>query len=138
MFYKYVPKWISNIINTKKCISCGAAANKKNICAIGIRMTSETKSSVFVEHCCQKCDSRTITSFIKEKQSSIEDVCYLLIEEIHKQKRCKTSKKLQKKSLNGQIQDKEVCDLKAFLEKSTTFDEFLKYIGYQNIDHNET
>ncbi len=79
----YTPRWMLNIIETKKCAACGTKARKKDICAVGIRnFGSEGKKTMYVEHKCPRCSTRTITSFAKEKLASVEDLCYMMIEQI--------------------------------------------------------
>ncbi len=137
--HKYTPRWMLNIIETKKCAECGEKAHKHDICAIGVRsFGAEGKCTTYVEHKCGKCQVRTITSFAKEKLSSVEDLCYMIIEQIHAQKKLEKSKELsQQQNSNSQIGDDEVDALKQFLETNESHADFLKYIGSNEITEDD-
>jgi len=127
--HTHVPRWITNIVETKQCRECKAKVNKNAICAVGIRAIDSDKSTVFVEHACPDCGARTITSFSREKSASVEDLCYMLIEQIHKKRRLKKARQLQGRVREDAIQDEEVESLVDKMNNAECFDDFLKYIG---------
>jgi len=127
--YTCIPQWIAGIVETKKCYKCKNKVSRKDICAIGIRTFREDQNTVYVEHLCPKCKSRTVTSFAKEKLASVEDLCYMLIEQIHNKRRIRKSQHLEGRCYGDRIEDKEVESLIKFMEEAKSFEEVLKYIG---------
>lgn len=124
-----IPRWITSIVETKKCYKCNSKVNKKDICAVGIRMFGKSQSTVYVEHTCSKCKARTVTSFAKEKQASVEDLCYMLIEQIHNKRRIRKSQELKEQFRGDQIEDEEVATFIDFMNKAESFDDVMKFIG---------
>jgi hypothetical protein len=135
--YTCIPRWIIRVVETKKCYKCSAKVSKKHICAIGIRPLVDDKNTVYVEHACPNCSTRTITSFAREKAETVEDLCYMLLEQIHARRRMQKSKEIGSRYSSDQIQDKEVDSLVDFMNKSETYEEFLKYIGSEVIPDEE-
>lgn len=135
--YKNTPNWILKIIEQKKCASCGADVKKTGICAIGIRTVKENKNknALYVEHMCSNCSSRTISSF-QEKVDTVEQLCYLLIEEIHNRKKLEKAKRTKKPNKTGVISEEEYEEVMKFLKNNDDHSEFLKYIG-MNINDNK-
>jgi len=126
--YACVPTWITRLVETKKCYKCKTKVTRKNICAIGIRTCGSNQNTVYVEHLCSNCDKRTVTSFSKEKLGSVEELCYMLVEQIHSNNKLTKARKLEQNH-EGSIEDEEVESLVSFMDNAESFEDLLKYIG---------
>lgn len=135
--YSLVPNWITRIVETKKCSKCQTKVRKSSICAVGVRTIDLDKSTVYVEHACSKCGERTITSFSREKSASVEELCYMLIEQIHNARRLKKSVGLQNRVRVDPIQDQEVASLLDMMDRAESYEDFLKYIGAPELPKEE-
>ncbi len=124
-----IPRWITNIVETKKCSNCKTEVSKTSICAVGIRSIGANKSTVYVEHACPECSVRTITSFSREQSASVEELCYMLIEQIHNKRKLQRAEKIRGRVREDAIQDEEVESLVELMNSSDSFEDFLKYIG---------
>ena len=129
--WNYMPKWMLNILESKSCSKCDHPISKTNVIAVGIRQVdgSEDKTTLYSEHCCSSCRKRFITSFAREYQESVEDICYMLIENMQKQRSLKKSQGLSNNVHNGEISDKEVKDLKKFMSSTDSHQEFMRFIA---------
>lgn len=130
--YSCIPRWITSIVETKKCYKCKTPVSRKNICAIGIRSigaAEDNHNTVYVEHACSKCEARTVTSFSKEQMGTVEHLCYMLIGQVHNNRRVQKARQLEDQFQGGQIGEEEADSLVKFMEDSESFDDLLKYIG---------
>jgi hypothetical protein len=135
--WKYLPKWMTNIINSKLCSQCHHLANKSEIIAVGVRKVKDGMYSFYVEHCCSNCEKRVITCFSKEKQGSPEDLCYLLIENLQQYRKSEKSKQIDKGKNKSPIGDDEVDDFLKFLYNNDDYQEFMNFIGAQDIPNED-
>lgn len=127
--WQYIPGWMINILHAKNCSECQCPVKKTDILALGIRKIEDSdKLTLVVEHACQQCKKRVMTSFSREKQGSVEDFCYLLIEHMHKQKEIETSQKITHLPNQEAISDKEVKELLDFMYHSKSHEDFMKFI----------
>jgi len=127
--FNYIPQWIVSILRNKRCKKCETFISKKDVIAIGVR-DHEGKQTIYIEHLCsnKNCNWRGIINF-QNKEASIEELCYILLEGVKNQKASERSKQLESKKKSGElITDKEVTEFLKFLNKSETHDEFLKAI----------
>ena len=128
--WQYLPRWIISIFETKVCSHCDELADKKDIVAVGVRIVegSTDKYTLYVEHACSHCRKRVITSFSKEKQCSVEDLCYMLIEQMQHKKELDKSRTLSDHGKNETISDEEVKELSDFMGTNDSHEEFMKFI----------
>lgn len=128
--YTYIPRWMSTIVESKICEKCQKQSNKKDICAIGVRSFGKKNDIVFyVEHQCTKCKARIITSFGAQKVGCIEEMCYILLEQLHAQRKIQKSLEYETQQKQGQMTDEEVELLLDFMSKSKSHEDFMKFIG---------
>jgi len=134
--WKYVPKWMLDILESKLCSNCNQVIKKSNIIAVGIREVegSENKTTLYSEHYCDNCNKRFVTSFAREYQESVENICYMLIENIQKQRSLEKSQGLVNNTRSDEISDKEVMELKEFMSQTSSHQEFMRFIDGPVID----
>lgn len=126
--FNYIPQWIVSALRNKRCKKCETFISKKDIIAVGIR-DHDGQQSLYIEHLCSNkgCAWRGIVNF-QNKEASIEELCYMLLESAKNQKASERSRQIESKKNGGSITDKEVTEFLKFLNKNETHDEFLKAI----------
>jgi hypothetical protein len=133
--YMIVPKWIVKCLKRRNCSECGTQIHRENLISIGIRKQKDRTTEAIVEHICPECQVKGITSIIDERNyPTIEHLCYILIEEIQKIKRCRKTNEFRKKqNKNKSAFTKEEADrMIKFVKRSKNHDEFMRHIGAQS------
>lgn len=133
-----IPHWIiKGSIAKKLCTHCNQKIKKEYIIAMGIR-TSGNGVTLFLEYQCQGCKYREVINIIDDnnKPATIENLCFLLLESIQKDKETQNSlSRNKKKKSGGKITDKEVSRFLEFMNQSENYEDLLKHLRI-NIDHN--
>lgn len=134
--YQDLPDWVFDGIKDNSCCQCDNPFNKDTIVAIGIRQVKKS-IAFFVEHQCSKCGFRAITSFGREKENSLENMCHTLLRHINSQKVVQNALGF-KKHLSEPMTDQEVVQFIKFVQNNETHDEFLKEIKATNPNDNKS
>ena len=128
-FHDWMPDWVNSAIKQKKCSQCSENFTKNGIVAIGIRELDNASYSLYAEHKCMNCDFRAISTLGKQKEESLEGLCYMIIESIKKYKLARKSKMFQNKDGSKPMSEKEVKGFINFMQKAASHDDFLREIG---------
>ena len=133
--HEYIPHWMSTIVESKTCNKCQCPSTRKDICAIGIRSFDQSNRTIFyVEHQCSECQTRIITSFGAQKTGSIEELCYLLLEQMQSRRSLEKSLDTKRSQDLDGIKDNEVESLLRFMNKNQSHEEFMRFIGIKQND----
>lgn len=127
-FYYWLPDWVPNGLKKRSCTQCKTQYSTQDIVAVGIRQINDPhECAMYVEHICSSCGYRALTTFGREKENSLERMCYGLLESIKKKKLIAKSRLLRKRK-EGNMTDGEV---KKFLKfnQDASHEDFLKEIG---------
>ena len=129
-FSYWLPKWMQNTINKRSCSQCEKPYTKTDIIACGVRIVekSSTECSMYIEHECSSCGYRALTTFGKQKETSLEGMCCAILENIRRKKQVEKSRMLRKRK-EGVMTKREVDKFLSFMKGATTHEEFLKEIG---------
>jgi len=134
-FHNWLPEWAYSSLDKRSCSQCSTNYQKQDIIAVGIRQT-ETEGAdtppeyaMYLEHQCSSCGFRGLTVLGKQKEDNLEKLCYVILEGVKKRKISEKSKMLKNHRTNDPISDKEVKDLREFMNNSKTHDDFLREIG---------
>lgn len=128
-FYHNVPSWMIRYLAHAKCSKCNGPIRKANITAIGIR-GQDGLSVPYVEYQCPKCDHRAMKSFGGQCKGSIEEICYMLLEEVQNKRRLKQAQFNESKGRDGALMtDDEVKKFLDSMSKYETYAELLEEIG---------
>lgn len=130
--WQTVPKWITNKISEHQCLKCKTPFKRENITGIGLRENNNT-TSIFVEHQCEKCQHREFVATSNIKDGSTEEMCYILLEEIHKQRNCLHATKTRHTRKTGPISDAEVKEFLKFLD-TASHNELIDHINTKTHD----
>ena len=127
--YNSLPDWVLNSVKKNNCHQCQEILTHTDLISVGIRRF-KNKHSLFVEFCCQHCGYREITA-IETKYNTVEDLCYILLEEVQRKRKLHKSHQHHQKTGKNQskISQKEMQDFINFVRKVPTHDEFMKEIG---------
>jgi hypothetical protein len=137
-FHHWLPDWVQNGFNKRFCSQCKTQYSKKNIVAVGIRqVNAPNECAMYVEHICPSCGYRALTTFGKEKENSLEGMCCGILESIKKKKLADKSRLLRRKK-KGIITEKEVSKFLKFIKGSDSHEDFLKEIGANLPNDNDT
>jgi len=134
-----IPHWIiKGSINNKLCANCNNKIKREHVIAMGIR-TSGNDATLFLEYQCQKCKYREIITITSDtnKSMTIEDLCFLLLDSIQKQKETQSalSCNKKKKKSGGKITDKEVSQFLEFMNRSEHYEDLLKHLRINTNNH---
>ena len=134
-FHLFVPKWMIKLIEQKQCSRCNTPVRRKHIQAVGVReMSAGGEFAFFAEYRCPECDYAVCTNFTHEKTGNLEDLCYAMIEQMHKNKQLQRAKKSSKNTNRAtNISDSEMRKCIQFVQNTKTHEEFMKFIGADNI-----
>lgn len=137
--HNWIPMWMLSKIKNKACDKCGQAAKKENIISVGFRQI-EKGNVVYLEHKCSGCDFRSLTYCSND--IALEDMCYILIEEIQQKRQIEKVSNTQKKKNRNKnnknpLTDKEIDDFVEYMQNSPNFDDFLNHIGASKYLQNE-
>lgn len=128
-FYRNVPAWIVRYMANAKCSKCEHPVKKNNITAIGVR-GQEEHNVPYIEYQCEKCNHRAMKSFGGHIKGTIEEICYMLLEESQNKNRIRQSKSNEgPRKLSGEMTDDEVSKFLSNMEKCETFMDLLNEIG---------
>ena len=131
-FHYWLPEWVQNSLNHKICGKCSKKYSNKDIVAIGIRESESEENnycSFYVEHKCSSCDYRSLITLNKQKEVSLENMCFTILEGIRKRKLTEKSRAIKKNTNQNPISDKEMKNFIKFVNNTKTHEEFLKGIG---------
>lgn len=133
IFYKYIPIWMSNTLNGKLCSKCKNELTKIHITGIGIKQIKESFTT-FVEFQCPNCKHEARFSFENILNNSIEKLCFMLLEQVQKQKKLKKSISFKSPNKNkGPMTDQEVNKFLKELKSVKIYDDFLKIISAHHL-----
>ncbi len=133
-FHLFVPQWMIRVIEKRKCSKCDNPLRREYIQAVGVReLQKEEGYAFFVEHCCAKCDYAVCTNLTHEKAGNLEDLCYAMIEQMHNNKKIQRAKDVESDNENGRMGDSEVKECLRFLKNTKSHEDFLKFIGADDI-----
>lgn len=128
-FYHNVPSWMIRYLAHAKCSKCENQIRKADLTAIGIR-GQDGKSVPYVEYQCSKCDHRAMKSFGGHCKGTIEEICYMLLEEVQNKKRIHQARNHERKGqTSGLMTDDEVKEFLDSMSKYETYAELLEEIG---------
>jgi hypothetical protein len=129
--YYWLPANIDAKLKSVFCNTCNSIIKRKDVIAAGIRSYENDKNIFYVEYKCPNCESRACKLIENNKAVTIESLCYLLLDEVHKKKKIITAKRHQKsrKIKTNKISDQEVQDLKTFMKSQKSHSDFMKFIG---------
>lgn len=127
-FYSWMPDWAQNALKTRTCSQCSTKYSKADIVAIGIRDIDEG-TSLYIEHKCSSCGFRALTTFGKHKETTLEELCYTLLEHIKKRKLAQKSCLFDVYHNPKPFGDDEVKKFIAFINDSKTHEEVMREIG---------
>ena len=119
----------------RKCNKCDAICKESDIVGINIRETEGFNFKFCVERICHSCQWRSITKFDK-KESTLEGMCYFILEQIRQKKLAVKSKGRKKRS--GPITDLEVKKMLEFIRNSKSHDDLLKQLGVSENKYEDT
>jgi len=128
-FHQWLPEWTYAPLQKRKCSQCNKKYTKDNIIAVGIRMTEEDFYAMYLETQCSECGFRALTTLGKQKEDSLEKLCYVILESIKKKKITNKSKMIHKQMENKPMTDKEVENFIKFIQTNQTHADFCKKIG---------
>lgn len=129
-FSYWLPDWIQNTIKKRSCSQCNKRYTTDDIIAVGIRSIDKDSSecSMYVEHECSSCGYRALTTFGKQKESSLEGMCCSILENIRSKKKAEKSRMLRKRK-EGVMTECEVTNFLNFMKNNDTHEDFLREIG---------
>jgi len=123
----WLPYWALLPIKNRKCSKCSAKFTRKDLIAIGIRKNG-TSVALYIEHECHECNYRAMTILGKQKEDTLEKMCYALLEGIKQRKIAEKSFEWRKEQI-GKMTDSEIDNMISFIQGVETHEEFLKQIG---------
>lgn len=129
-----------NEMSNKHCSKCDTKVTKKDIIAVGVRQNKVNSKTLYMEHCCPKCQYREMTACSSKKTGSLEEMCYVLLNSIQQKKKFSIPNKLEyNKNTNIPWTDKEISDFHTFINGCENHSDFLKHIkaGQYVEDENE-
>lgn len=127
--HKSLPNWMIATVNRSCCSECNNQLVREDILGIGIKEIGVNQIIMFVEVQCPKCNHAARLNF-SSQPGAVEDICYLLLDEIQKKRRIQKSKELECDVKDGSlISEKETSEFIKNMNESETFEEFLKLIG---------
>lgn len=128
-FHRNVPSWMIRYLAQAKCSKCNGPIRKAHITAIGVR-GQDDQTVPYVEYQCPCCNHRAMKSFGGQVKGTIEEICYMLLEEFQNKKRIRQSQSVQERS--GPHSDMTDDEIKKFLDNMSKFETYvdlLKEIG---------
>jgi hypothetical protein len=128
-FYYWLPEWIYAPLDRRCCSQCETKYTKNDITAVGVRKLEDSAYALYVEHQCSSCNFRALTTFGKQKEDSLERLCYVVLESIKKRKITEKAKMLQKHKDDKPMTEKEVKGFISFMQTSESHEDFLREIG---------
>lgn len=140
--HKSVPNWMIKAVTGSACNECNESIYKEDILGLGVKeINKEGSVSIFVEYQCHGCNHAARMNF-SSQTGRIEEMCYLLLDEIQKKRRVHKSRELDeekrpKSQVAGQITDEETKRFVKSMNDLESFDDFLKLIGASNLVENE-
>jgi DNA-directed RNA polymerase subunit RPC12/RpoP len=128
-FHQNVPSWIIKYLNYTQCNKCSQKIKKQDIVAIGIRGV-DNETTLYIEHKCPNCSHRAMKSFGSHIKGTLEELCYLLLEEGQNKRRIQQAYVNETKKINRtQMTENEIKTFLDNLNKCETYMDLLKEIG---------
>lgn len=132
-----IPNWMIAAVVKTTCNECNQPLIKENILGLGVKEVKDGKVSIFVEYQCSNCKHSARMNF-SSQTGTAEDVCYLLLDEIHKKRRLDKSQHIESPAkTKTKMTDDETKKFIQSMNDSETFEDFLKLIGALNLVENE-
>lgn len=128
-FHNWLPEWAYASLNRRSCSQCSTKYSKYDIVAVGVRKIEDPGFAMYIEHKCSECGFRALTTLGKQKEDSLEKLCYVILESIKKRKLSEKSKLINKHTKNAPISDGEVTSFLDFMNDSKSHEDFLREIG---------
>jgi RNase P subunit RPR2 len=134
--HKFIPNWMVSAITSTTCNQCHQPVNKEDILGLGVKEVKEYKISIFVEYQCSNCNHAARMNF-SSQVGSVEEICYLLLDELQKKRKLAKSKAVEEKVSPSKITDDETKKFIKKMNETNSFEDFLKLIGANNLVEKE-
>ena len=122
----WLPEWVLSVTKNRECNKCHSQLSRDHIIAVGIRQNGATVA-LYIEHECE-CKYRAMTILGKQKEDTLEKMCYALLEGIKQRKITEKSAELRKKK-EGKMTDREVKKMINAIKKVESHEDFLRQMG---------
>lgn len=127
--YRAIPGWMVREVQKTTCAQCKGAIREADIQGIAL-INIDGGSTYAVEFACSTCGRSARLTFEMFIKSSLEELCFILIDEIHKTKTMGNSIFLENVNKDlGPISKREINSFVKKMEKTETMEDFLKLIG---------
>lgn len=124
----FLPNWAIQFLNEQNCPHCKSKTNEEGVVGIGIRQKDfseiEPKQGDFLltfEYFCSGCSGNSV--WIAPPPSIDAGITDILKE------LSLINKELNNKESDSKISNKEVDEMKTFLQENTDYNDFLRYLG---------
>ena len=128
-FHYWLPEWVYATLDRRCCSQCETKYTKSDIIAVGVRKVEDPAYAMYIEHQCSSCGFRALTTFGKQKEDTLERLCYVILESIKKRKLVQKSQTLKRVRNDKPMTEIEVSKFKNFLQTSESHEDFLREIG---------
>ncbi len=133
--------WISNFlpyrmltaIRISRCAVCNNCLTDSDIVATGVRKLDSGISVPYIEYLC-KCGHRGIAVFTEDQSCDLYEFCYEIIMNVANRRQTEKSKFSEHRYIKSPMLPAEIDDFIKFVRASSDHEEFLKYIGSENIE----
>lgn len=127
--YRVIPGWMVKEVKKSNCAQCKGTIRDSDIQGIAL-INVDGGSTYAVEFVCSTCGRSARLTFEMFIKSSVEELCFMLIDEIHKTKTMNNSVFIENVDKDlGPISKREVNSFVKKMEKAETMEDFLKLIG---------
>lgn len=123
--HNWIPFEIKKAIIDCKCPTCNESLDTKRVNLIGIKQHSEGQVVLHLECTC-RCGKKLEISLKKKK--SVEQLCYMILEEIEKDRRIETVRRRFPREF-AEMKESEVTSFLKDLRKVKFHEDFMKLIG---------
>ncbi len=127
----WVSPWMASELNGRQCGRCGTFYRKENVIQIGLRYSEPDTTYITLEHQCDGCQYRETTSLANHANGSLEEMCFMLLDEIQKKRSIEKSQSMTKQfgsKQNKQMTNNEVNEFLKNLNNFESHDDFMKHI----------
>lgn len=123
----WLPHWIISSTKGRKCSKCNTKFSRNDIIAVGVRQNGKSVAT-YIEHECNSCKYRGMIVLGKDKEDTLEKMCYVLLESIKQRKMAEKSAKLREKK-EGKMTDCEINKMINFIKGAKTHEDLLRQMG---------
>lgn len=135
--HRHIPNWMISAVAATTCNKCHEPITKEDVLGLGIKEIKVNKVSLFVEYQCSNCEHSARMNF-SSQTGSIEDLCFVLLDEIQKKRQLTKSQQIEKPQISkSKITDDETTKFIRSMNETDNFDDFLKLIGAMHLVENE-